>query len=146
MRSDILFLESSGFFSAIIKLFTRSMITHVAIKVGSTCYHSEIPGGVQKSPVGDVLSRYNLIDSIQVDIPSIEDVEKHVGKPYDILTLPLAWVGQITGRKFFSGDAAFICSEYVTKVIFGKPYALTPVVLYDTLVHGEPIKGESLCA
>ena len=132
--ASVLFLSGKSFYSKLIKLFTGSNITHVAIRVGEMCYHSDLPEGVQATPLAVLMQSHEFKYEHLIGDTDETQISQHLGKPYDYLSIPLALLGQLFGKKLYSGDRAFICTEFVTEVVWGKPLALSPIMLYSAIV------------
>ena len=131
--ASVIFLSGKGFYAKLIRFFTGSDLTHVAIRVGEMCYHSTMPEGVQATRLDVLMQSHELKHEVaMIDVDETE-LNQHLGKPYDFLSLPLAIIGQLFGKKLYSGDKAFICTEFVTEIVFGAPYALSPIELFKAI-------------
>jgi hypothetical protein len=132
--ASVLFLSGKGFYAKLIRFFTGSDITHVAIRVDDICIHSSMPEGVQLIRTVELMQSHELKYEHDIGEVDLTKFREHLGKPYDFLSLPLAIIGQLFGKKLYSGDKAFICTEFVTEIVLGKPYALSPIDLFKILV------------
>ena len=135
---DVVFLSSKSIFAKIIRFFTGGEVTHVALVCGAMAFHSDIPEGVQELPTYKLDAMYDYIDSFPIGEHDVSELRKHIGKPYDYLSLPLAYLGHILRRKLYGGDRAYICTEFVTRVLWGRAYAMSPEALYHSLAKPKP--------
>jgi uncharacterized protein YycO len=111
----ILFCKSNTLGGMLIRFFTFSKWSHVAIELGDNVIDSTFSKGVAVSSKESFYKRYDYIETIEVEVDkelSTTFLINQIGKPYDwsaLIALPL--------RNSWQNPDAWFCSELVAKTL-----------------------------
>lgn len=155
----VAFFSGSTFFSKVIKLFTRSPISHSAIGFtgndGKPYWLEAVGAGVRIIPRAwetDLYAEFQVLPNVDNEVAM---AEKKVGEPYSKLTILgfalmiiAKWFGIGINNPFYQ-KSAVVCSEFVVesdsqhliKEFDGlDPANITPAALFDICSKGVSFK------
>lgn len=108
----VLFVTKPGFSSFVIRKFTWSRFSHVAILLDDCVIQSTFAGGgVHTVPIDEFYKEYTRIEEVQIDLPDEAAAEKwlreQIGKPYDVWFI----FGFIFRKDNWEKDDCWVCNE-----------------------------------
>lgn len=106
-----LFVSKPSIGSWLIRKFTWSDFSHVAIVLDDQVVHATFSKGVHVTPLVEFMAEYPHVEEVIIDLPDEEAAEKwilkQVGKPYDVTFI----LGFILRHDEWEKDDAWVCNE-----------------------------------
>ena len=149
----IVFADGGSFFSKVVKWFTNSEWSHVAIRIDNHIYESQDFKGVVKTPVEEFTARYIKTEEVYVRGINRGRFVKETLRSY-LANTGYDWkriIGYWLDIPWLKDKNKLTCDEYVAKVLelSGKKIykyvperGLSPQTLWAILAHKESNNGK----
>jgi len=135
--ASILFTKSNTIGSNLIRWVTDEPVSHVALRIGQSVYHSKFGRGITREPLEKFREKNVVVYRVTIYNAYFSGIERYTGG-YDYLALlflglryllpflPKVNLWQVTGM--------YLCTEYITKLINKEEDSMiTPYQLYNEL-------------
>jgi len=142
-QSRILFTAGNSLLSKAIRARTQEPVSHVALECNGWVVHSNLLG-VRVDKLSDFEKHCRVVYSIPVEMTAetiLTKYREHQDASYDFGALLYMFLKLTPGitkllpeRNLWRSTGAFLCTEWVTHVIYGKELSsITPYQLYKEL-------------